>query len=266
MSMIDSIKYRGFGGGSGGGGVSSWNDLTDRPFWKETVKEPSPFGQITVVTADTGYGINFAQANVAPMADTTNFVVFDGVEYECEPYFDEELGTVAIGSFDFSNYPFCIANGMLITKTAGEHTVQQYIIAHEIKADYAPFLHINTSRTDDWIPYLEMADVKKIKEAYSNGVPIRLETNRGTLSVVMQVIDVSEHFIFAHGFGSAGSYVMEHIEYQFSVNDGSLYESNIAHLGSIVDNSYSYPVMYIGNKRYKITVNDDGTLSATKLT
>lgn len=37
MSMRDILLARAMGGGSGSGGVSSWNDLTDRPFGEEAI-------------------------------------------------------------------------------------------------------------------------------------------------------------------------------------------------------------------------------------
>ena len=59
---------------------------------------------------------------------------------------------------------------------------------------------------------------------------------------------------------------MEHIESLFYVSNGKLYESNVSHLGSIKESDISFPVMYIGNRYYKITVDASGTLTATEVT
>ena len=59
---------------------------------------------------------------------------------------------------------------------------------------------------------------------------------------------------------------MEQAEFVFSVSDGSLYKYSVSYSGSIVENANVYPLMYIGNKRYKITVGSSGTLTATEVT
>ena len=111
-----------------------------------------------------------------------------------------------------------------------------------------------------------MDDVEKIKIAYWNGVPIMLNIVYGNYGTVMRVDLVSDSFIYASGFGSKSHGVMEHIESLFYVSNGKLYESNVSHLGSIKESDISFPVMYIGNRYYKITVDASGTLTATEVT
>lgn len=255
-----------YGGGSGG--VSSYNDLTDRPFWMEKTKKPFPFGVITVTTNyDDESGFNFATGNVGFAKGATNYVVFDGVEYECEPHYSDVFEEVGIGSSDssFSDYPFFIMQGIIATKTTGEHTVEQFYGASEVKAEYFPLLRIQTGHENGQI-YLHMEDVEKIVYAYKNGVPIIIRTTVKNLIVNMQVIDVSESYIFAYGAAEHPSGMVQQAVYLFGVSDGSLESSGISYLGSVTESSNICPVMYINNIRYKITVSDDGNLKATKIT
>lgn len=203
--------------------------------------------------------------DVAP--GVTNYVVFDGVEYTCEPYYEETGGKLVIGSLDFNDYPFFIVKHMIATKTAGNHTVLQYCDVYTIQTDYVPHLVIRTRKTKDGKPYLEMADVEKIKVAFEKGVPIALYASYGSQGFDTRVYNVSENYIFASGFSSsAPDNIMEQAEFVFSVSDGSLYKYSVSYSGSIVENSTVYPLMYIGNKRYKITVGSSGTLTATEVT
>ena len=243
--------------------------VKNRPFWREKKKElmfPDITGPIEVTTEDNGRGIFFASGRFDVAPDVTNYVVFDGVEYACEPYYSEEAGDICIGSLDFSDYPFFIATNIIATKTAGNHTVLQYYCLYTIQTDYAPQLVVKTLNAKDGTPYLAMEDVEKIKAAFKNGVPIILRTVYSNLSTTMRVNDV-DSFIHASGFGSTpySNDIIEQIEFEFSVNTGSLYASRVSHSGSIKEDNGYYPLMYIGNKHYKITVGDGGTLIATKM-
>lgn len=258
-------KYGGSGGS--GGGVSSWNDLTDKPFWVEYVKVPMFDGKLmTVETADNGTFI-MAQGLFGVYLNGTNYVVFDGVEYECEPYYDDMMQTYGIGSLDFSKYPFFIINNLIVTQTAGTHTVVQYVSTPEVKTEYCPHLVVITKENADRTPYLEMEDVEKIVDAFKKGVPIVLKTVCGGLGVTMRVDDATSSFIYASGTVGGSYGIVEHMHYLFNVQDGSLYDSGVSHLGSVREQAdgSTYPIMYIGNVHYKITVNADGTLSATQV-
>ena len=267
-----------FGGGGGGGVQPDWNQndnaqpdyVKNRPFWIEKTKElmfPYITGPIEVTTENKGNGLFIATGELFSLKpDVTNYVVFDGVEYTCEPYYSEEGGAMCIGSLDFRDYPFFISYGVISTKTAGNHTVLQYYDAYTVQTNYAPCLVIRTLIKEDKKPYLAMEDVEKIKVAFEKGVPIALYTSYGNKSFPTRVNNVSEDFIFASGFGSyAPNNIMEQAEFVFSVSDGSLYKYSVSYSGSIVENSTIYPLMYIGNKRYKITVNGSGTLTATEV-
>lgn len=257
---------------------SDWNQNDDtqpdyvknRPFWREKTKEllfPYITEPINVTTEDNGSGFFSASGDFDVAPGVTNYVVFDGVEYTCEPYYSEEDQGFAIGSLDFNDYPFFIAKKIIATKTAGNHTVLQYCDVYTIQTDYVPHLVIRTRKTQDRKPYLEMADVEKIKVSFEKGVPIALYTSYGNTSFPTRVNDVSENFIFASGFSSSvPGNIMEQAVFVFSVSDGSLYRYSVSYSGSIVENNTVYPLMYIGNERYKITVDSSGTLTATKVT
>lgn len=244
--------------------------VKNRPFWREKTKElmlPGITEPIEVTTEDTEYGFAMARGTFVVDSEVTNYVVFDSVEYTCEPYYSEDAGGIAIGSFDFSDYPFLISNGVIITPTAGTHTVLQYHDAYTMHINYLPHLVIYTSKAEDGIsPYLAMGDVEKIKVAFENGVPITLYTSYGNRSFTMRVNDVTNSFIYASGFGSAYSDIISQAEFTFYVSDGSLESYSVSYSGSIVENGNTYPLMYIYNGRYKITVDDSGTLKATKVT
>ena len=259
-----------------GGAQADWNQndetqtdyVKNRPFWREKTKEllfPNITEPIDVTTEDhNGFFSATGLFDVAP--GVTNYVVFDGVEYTCEPYYSEEGGGVVIGSLDFNDYPFFIAKKIIATKTAGNHTVLQYCDVYTIQTNYVPHLVIGTLKAEDRTPYLAMADVEKIKVAFEKGVPIALHTIYGSQGFNTRVYNVNNDYIFASGFSSATpSNIMEQAEFVFSVSDGSLYGYSVSYSGSIVENSNAYPLMYIGNKRYKITVDNSGTLTATKV-
>lgn len=260
----------------GAGGVQpDWNQndgtqpdyVKNRPFWREKTKEllfPYITEPIEVTTEGNGSGIFFANGNFNVAPGVTNYVVFDGVEYTCEPYYEETGGVLAIGSLDFSNYPFFIAKNMIATKTAGNHTVLQYCDVYAIQTDYVPHLVIRTRKTEDGKPYLEMADVEKIKVAFEKGVPIALHIVYGSQGFDTRVYNVNDDYIFASGFGSyAPNNMMEQTEFAFLVGNGRLKDYSVSYSGSTVENNTVYPLMYIGDKRYKITVDSSGTLTAT---
>ena len=263
------------GGGTGGSGGADWNAkegepgyVENRPFWKETEKVQTMSDlemPLVVTTADVSGAIG-AQGQFGVANDTKNYVVFDGVEYECEPYYVSEFGGWAIGSMDLADYPFFIMNGVILTKTAGEHTVAQYYDSSKVIANYSPCLVVETEETSDNKPYLNMEDVERIKNAYNNGIPVWLDTSWGNVVQKMQVTDVTASFIYAFGCFDYGSKCTSVVVYSFSIKDGSLYDENFSVTGSIKDNGSLFPVMVIKNIIYKITVGDSGNLVATEIT
>lgn len=249
------------------GGVTSYNDLTDKPFWKETVREPvmpSELMPITVFTEEMNGKYHARDEFLSVYEDYVSIVVYDGVEYRCSPYYSEEIGNISIGSFDFSEYPFIIWNNNILTETQGEHSIELYAEVEDIKANYAPFLFVSAQTDSNWEPYLAMEDVEKIQHAYSNGVPVRLSTSRNN-GAVLSVTLVTSAFIYASGIINENKGVLATEAYMFRVSDGSLHDSSLSRIGSVIENGNTVPVMYINNRYYKITVASDGTLKATEI-
>lgn len=248
----------------------SYNDLKNRPFWRETKRErlvkeeylPNPV--ITVTTTDDG-GFNIAQNEFLDyMPDTTNIVVFDGVEYECEPHYDESAGAYVIGTSDFTDYPFCITYGMIITETAGTHTIEQFFDKVETKYEYLPFLTVETLKNSDKTPYLELEDIERIKHAWENGIPVRINTNVGNLIVQMNVVHVDVYIIAVNYHVNSRSLV-EQVLYSFDMTEGILKFSAKSYLGNLNDSGTDFPILLMRNAPYKIDVDSDGKLTATKL-
>lgn len=243
--------------------------VKNRPFWMVKTKElaiPDITEPMSVTTADSGYGFFLESENFVVVPDVTNYVLFDGVEYTCEPYYSNEAEGTAIGSYDFSDYPFFISDGLIMTQTAGNHTVLQYCDAYTVHADYAPCLVVHTKKTADGTPYLSMEDVEKIKVAFKNGVPIMLDVAIGSTGFDTRVHNVTNFSIASSGFGeSSARGIMRQVEFHFFVHDGSLDYYNVSYSGSITEVGDIYPLMYIKNRKYKITVDNTGTLKATEV-
>ena len=130
IEIQESLKD-GYTGGTGGGGVSSWNDLTDKPFgteeaWQELLPTTAlPFtledGMSGFQTTPTTEMVEMYQGEWSKA-----IVVWDGVEYECEP---KMLGGIlkCIGNVEFiegtgdSGEPFAIlfdGDGVLMGSSA----------------------------------------------------------------------------------------------------------------------------------------------------
>lgn len=263
------------GGGTGGSGGADWNAkegepgyVKNRPFWKETVKvQTIPDLEMPLTLTTESYnGLFYARDELEVVQDTKNYVVFDGIEYECEPYYSEFFGTYAIGDENFVNYPFCIFGSAIVTETEGTHTIEQYYEEEKVIADYSPCLVVITEKATDQKPYIRMEDVEKIKNAYNNGISVWLNTVWGNVRQKMQVTNVTNSFIYAFGCFDYGSNCTSVVVRLFSINDGSLYREGFSVTGSIYDNGNYLPVMNFNNRQYKITVGDSGNLVATVIT
>lgn len=121
--MSDMFLYR-LGQKRGGGGASSWNDLADRPFYKESgekviIKEETFVS--TSETYDDGWvdhhkhyladdSFLAAMDNYYDLAGSTVTVTFDGVDYDCEVK-EGGSGGINIGGFgewEEVQHPFVI--------------------------------------------------------------------------------------------------------------------------------------------------------------
>ena len=147
-------------------GVSSWNDLADRPFYKVSGTIPLAVNYYSSgehdFTAVENLALTFEEGDCKIKdcsidlwsADTFK-VVWDGVEYECERGEDPEEGFTALGS-SADGHPFCFvswdgawggirifsygANGERETGTT-THTISVYTFGDKvvtIPAEYLP--------------------------------------------------------------------------------------------------------------------------------
>lgn len=79
----DTVDTPAPSGGSGGGGVSSWNDLTDKPFYEESREvEIFPEQELTLTGSSGTYTLESSPALFVLVEGETYRVVLDSTEYE----------------------------------------------------------------------------------------------------------------------------------------------------------------------------------------
>lgn len=115
----------------GGGGVSSWNDLTDKPFGEEKTvlfDEQVTFAEKDV-DLDTGFCSNQYDIPLDISEGDVVYVEWDGTEYECVVF--EDYGMLCFGNASFldlsadTGEPFLYANSQFSTYDApATHTVK----------------------------------------------------------------------------------------------------------------------------------------------
>lgn len=89
----------------GGGGASSWNDLTDKPFG--SVEQITTFADSVSVAGEEDSDRSLGNFNLVIGEEYT--VEFDGVRYEKLVCFDDGgFNTIGAPWDDFTNYPFSI--------------------------------------------------------------------------------------------------------------------------------------------------------------
>jgi hypothetical protein len=130
MSLRDIMlaKTLSSGGSGGGGGVSSWNDLTDKPFGEKIFVEILPE---TAFQIDSANGNTTIETSATLQEGKEYTVIFDNVEYNCTAY--DSQGVIAVGNETIvggtngDNEPFVFAdlNGawMVVAQSVGSHTI-----------------------------------------------------------------------------------------------------------------------------------------------
>lgn len=160
LKRIAANRFGTSGGGSGGG-VTSWNDLTDKPFYEE----------ISVETYADSLEVEVASAGepvMLPVAfdiqeESVYAVTIDETEYRCKAYMSSEVGIPVIGNGALAglaetgnNEPFMIATlnamTMMCMSEVGSHTVS--IVAE-----------ISNVKTLDQ-KYISVLDASKIPEEF----------------------------------------------------------------------------------------------------
>lgn len=127
------------------GGVSSWNDLTDKPF--EEMVERTTIWENKEISFRLSQKVDGSFYGLAGFSDTMGYaletgakyiVVYDGAEYEC---IAGDWGH--LGDFDLANFPFSIALDMGLTlyaDAAGTHTFSIYAVKETVKTIDTKFL------------------------------------------------------------------------------------------------------------------------------
>lgn len=150
-----------------GGGVSSWNDLTDKPFYKEQSEKVVLEEQTVVTEAGFDHAIGVLVPNEAEIFDGETYeVVFNGEKYICvAKTLPEGLNKiVAVGNAGLSagyvssvgvedtGEPFCFVAGhnfMLGTKEAGTYTISAKRITETIHHMSSEYLKLGNGLTVD---------------------------------------------------------------------------------------------------------------------
>lgn len=207
---------------AGGGAVQadwSQNDETqpdyvrNRPFYLETewVNINDKFGAtLYPMTFTTAYnnGVNVARGAFV-IGEGTQKVIFDGITYMCTRSEDGSVGgkIVSETSIDFSEYPFVLMNGAILTKDSGEHTIDSIHCEEKItKVNYVPRFIIGSTWSEDTnSASVTVEDAKSLEEQWDKGVQcfVRVKTGQG-IDSTCTVVNVGGIEIYAIGFGLGG--------------------------------------------------------------
>ena len=188
--------------------------VRNRPFYLETewVSINDLVGAtiypMTFTTADNN-GVNIARGDFMLGRGGTYKVVFDGITYVCTRSEDGSIGgkIVSETSIDFSEYPFVLMNGVILTKDSGEHTIDSIHSEEEIhKVNYVPrFIIRSTWSRDTNSASVTVEDAKSLVEQWDKGVQcfVSVRTSQ-TIGSMCAVVNVGGIKIYAIGFGLGG--------------------------------------------------------------
>lgn len=149
MSLHDALMAKAFGGGSGGGGgVSSWNDLTDKPFGESENAVLLPKTELVYVEAE---GFFITPGYIEFVLGKTYTVNWNGVDYATECFEGAYngmmltgLGNPAAVGGQNNNLPFivaCMSGCIGAIPLDGSTAVTVGITGYELKKipiQYAP--------------------------------------------------------------------------------------------------------------------------------
>ena len=155
----------GSGGGSGGGGVSSWNDIPDRPFGTTTtIQEILPETKVLEVE-----GTLVVMAVPTLVDGNTYTVTWNGVDYTCVAHTTEGLTVV----------------GDIGAMTGGESTGEPFVIAPMIRQGFTMVASFN-GETD--ITLSIRGEVKEVTQLEVKYLPqILIDVSSGDYSLISRV-------------------------------------------------------------------------------
>lgn len=292
--LPDSVK---------GGGVSSWNDLTDKPFdseiqeielWSEHIVSVSGGMQLVMEGIPLEYGQNYT-------------IYWDGTPYACTAYASTYSGMsiTVVGDASFvgsdsldPGKPFAIARitGQTMSAVAGsdgDHTVRimaEREIVQPLDSKYIGF---------DWKPAAQPGYLDAILTNYNSKkddtpkVSHEMVMRYKTVKVIFDGVEYICHVNNSNSSCSFGNYSItdagredtgEPFHFVFYPEHDGVHDAytdnNVEHIVTIVGiekypalPSYVYPEVYESlilystesYKRFKITVNDAGVLTATQV-
>lgn len=163
--------------GGGGGGVSSWNDLTDKPFC--VTKTPIYSGSVTTTESDMGFSDNIDVEWPSTMPDIIA-VTFEGTEYTAPKVMDNPLG-IAYGAFDnegsqdFTEIPFhvLVASGqtLFLTSAAGDYSASISVLSIDTTNEFNTVMDSVIDQAVSTMPMPVIPNVttsSEVEEAMSN--------------------------------------------------------------------------------------------------
>lgn len=204
-----------------GAGVSSWNDLKDRPFWEEKkVIEIIP--EMTVTTVfDDNIGVTYAQLTNTPKLTVGQAytVIFNGTSYECigRQFGGHTLlgnGTIYGDGLEGNGEPFCINSWdnseIYLIAAEGEYTISilaDEVIVHKLDNKYLD-LPTNLATTDD---------VEEAKDAVDAKMDADNPVGTGSFSMNRKGGTQIGNYSHAEGYQSEASGTASHAEGYYTV-------------------------------------------------
>ena len=172
----------------GAGGVSSWNDLTDKPFYTSVEFAEIVPAQSVTFAAQSGTNIaSYPPVGTELKAGETYIVTWDGTDYRCIASGDSKavfIGNMSImGGMDEDDTgePFLIAasssQSMTAAKEAGTHTVGisgKTEVVHPIDGKYLPTFVVDATNLPAGIQEWGVL-CNELDKAWNSGARILLD-------------------------------------------------------------------------------------------
>lgn len=137
-------------------GVSSWNDLTDKPFYDTIEKGDEIFAISYDFVAGNHGEIFYSEDSVLEITENeTYFIDYDGTTYECVAYLANG------GSDDEPNYLPVIGNVEIVGLSGGN--AEPFFIGTD-RGEI--FVYVQTEGTHDVALYTSIGSIKKIDSKY----------------------------------------------------------------------------------------------------